>query len=419
MNIIRTNGHKPRVLLSHPTGNEFVRNALRSLVEHEMLAEFFTTIAWDAQSRWNCLLPGELRSLLARRSFAPAPHEKINSMPWREAVRLGLRATPLANFLSAGERPFSIIGVYRNLDRRVARRVADVQPNIAYAYEGGAFETFREAKRLGITTVHEQPSSYWRWTYKLLSEEAERYPEFANLLPVLRESAAHQERKEEELRLADHVFVPSELVRGTLRAVVPEEKIRVIRYGAPPVRQEKRVSLDPALPLRVLFVGALTQRKGIGYVLDAVGMLGTGVNLTLIGRRLNPNSRVDEACRHWRWFETAPHSQVLALMEESDVLVLPSLDEAFGLVVTEALACGLPVIVTPNTGASEIIRDRHEGFVVPIREAEAIASRLDILRRDREMLAEMSRMAQVLAAENSWANYRANWARAVRSLAWH
>jgi starch synthase len=113
-----------------------------------------------------------------------------------------------------------------------------------------------------------------------------------------------------------------------------------------------------------------------------------------------------------------PHSQMLDIMQKSDVLVLPSLSDAFGLVVTEALASGLPVIVTPNTGASEILRDGHEGFVVPVCQAEPIASRLELLHRDRQMLAEMSRHAQATAAENSWENYRANWARALRNLAW-
>ena len=126
------------------------------------------------------------------------------------------------------------------------------------------------------------------------------------------------------------------------------------------------MSADPGRPLQVLFVGLLAQHKGIGYLLDAIDRLGSQVELTLVGRRFHANPRVDEACRRWRWFETLPHSEVLDLMMEADVLVLPSLSEGFGLVVTEALACGLPVIVTPNVGASDLVRDGREGFVVPV-----------------------------------------------------
>jgi glycosyltransferase involved in cell wall biosynthesis len=400
--------------MSHPTGNQNVRNALRSLVEHDMLAEFWTTIAWNPQSRWNKLLPSRLRDQLARRSFAEAPRECVKCVPWREIVRLGARSTPLEDLLCSGERPFSVIGMYRQLDDTVARRLREIKADAVYAYEGGALQTFREAKRLSIKALYELPSSYWHWEHKLLSEEAERYPEFAALLPKLRDSVLHMEEKDEELLLADYVLVPSEHVRQTLAGVVPDEKIRMISYGAPPVRQQKQISYDPSRPLKVLFVGALTQRKGIGYLLDAIDQLGSQVDLTLVGKRFGANPRVDEACSRWRWFETLPHSGVIDVMREADVLVLPSLAEGCALVVLEALSCGLPVIITPNTGSLEFVREGCEGFIVPICRSDAIADRLNALNRDRELLAHMSRNAQTTAAGKSWENYRETWAETVK-----
>ena len=380
-----------------------------------MLAEFWTTVAWDSNVRWNRLLPPGLRTQLARRSFADVAKERVRRTPWREIVRLGAWSSPLKRLLSSEERPFSIIGVYRHFDGKVASRLESFRPDAVYAYEGGALRTFRKARQLGIKTLHEQPSSYWYWVRRLLEEEAVRNPEFAGLLPSLMDSRGHLEWKDEELRLADFVFVPSEHVRQTLSGVVPEEKIRVINYGAPPVRSRKRSEGRPNIPLQVLFVGALAQHKGISYLLDAVDRLGSQVELTLIGRRFKDNSRVDEACRNWRWFESLPHSEVLDLMQESDVLVLPSLAEGCALVVLEALACGLPVIVTPNTGSLEFVHDGCEGFVVPIRQADKIAERLQTLCGDRELLAEMSHHAHEAAAEHTWESYRSKWADAVRS----
>src|SRR6185437_11052659 len=169
-----TEGNRPRVLLSRTTPNQNTRNALRSLVEHGMLAEFWTSFAWDAKSIWNAFLPAAVRAELARRSFSEAPIETIKSAPWRELVRLGARSTPLRQLFSSGDRPFSIIGAGRYLDTRVARRIQKLQPDIVYAYEGAALHTFREAKKRGITTIHEQSSSHWRWTCDLMAEEAER-----------------------------------------------------------------------------------------------------------------------------------------------------------------------------------------------------------------------------------------------------
>jgi alpha-maltose-1-phosphate synthase len=224
--------------------------------------------------------------------------------------------------------------------------------------------------------------------------------------------------KDDELRLADTVFVASQHVRRTLDGVVPDEKIRVINYGAPPVQPPKEISRSSGVPLKVLFVGALIQRKGIGYLLDAIERLGSEVELTLIGTRFAPNTRVDAACRRWRWFETLSHGEVLDVMMHSDVLVLPSLSEAFGLVVTEALACGLPVIITPNVGASDLVKDGREAFIVPICSSEAIAERLNMLHRDRELLAAMSQNARITAGNKSWAVYRDNWAQAIRGAVW-
>jgi glycosyltransferase involved in cell wall biosynthesis len=407
---------KPRVLISHPTGNQNVRNALASLAERGMLSEFWTTVAWDAQSHWNRLLPAGMRTLLERRAYAEAPRDRIKCVPFREIVRLCAKPAFLNGLLTSGERPFSIIGVYRHFDGKVAQRIRSLRPDVVYAYEGGARETFREAKRLGIKTIYELTSSYWYWVRDLLTQEAERSPEFAGLLPNLVDSASHLEWKDEELALADYVFVASEHVRRTLAGAVPEEKIRVVHYGAPAIRRRERIATDPAQPLRVLFVGVLVQHKGIGYLLDAIDRLGSQVELTLVGRRFRANTRVDEACRRWRWFETLPHSRVMDVMMESDVLLLPSLGEGFGLVVTEALACGLPVIVTPNVGASDLVHDGREGFVVPAGSADLIAERLHTLHHDRELLAAMSRNAHATAAEKSWELYRSNFAEAVGAI---
>ncbi len=409
----------PAVVLSHPTGNQNVRNALKSLVERDMLAEFWTTISWDAESPWNRLLPSSVRVQLKRRAFEDMPGNRMRCVPWREIVRLSAWSSPLTNLLCSGERPFSVIGMYRHFDGRVARNLRNSKSDVVYAYEGGALQTFREARRLGKVTIHEQPSSYWYWARRLLAEEAERNPEFAGLLPTLIDPIGHLEWKDEELSLADYVLVPSEHVRRTLVGVVPDEKIRVVSYGAPPVRARKPISLESSKPLQILFVGALAQHKGIGYLLSAIDMLEAPFELTMIGKRFAPNDRVDAACNRWRWFDTLPHNQVLDRMTESDVLVLPSLSEGFGLVVTEALACGLPVIVTSHVGARDLIQDGREGFVVPAASAGAIAERLSILSGDRETLAEMSRNAYVTATDQSWQSYRARWADAVRAVSCH
>ena len=76
------------------------------------------------------------------------------------------------------------------------------------------------------------------------------------------------------------------------------------------------------------------------------------------------------------------------------------------MVVTEALSQGLPVITTPHTCGPDVLSDEEDGFLVPIRNPQAIAEKLELLARDRNLLAEMSEAAQRKARKLSWVDYR-------------
>ena len=138
--------------------------------------------------------------------------------------------------------------------------------------------------------------------------------------------------------------------------------------------------LDPDGKLRVLFVGALSQAKGLGYLLEAVAGLEGGIEFTLIGRRVSPTVPAPSLLEKYNWIPSLPHDELLREMSRHDVLVLPSLHEGFGLVMTEAMSQGLVVITTPHTAGPDLITDGVDGFVVPIRSAAAIEEKLEILR---------------------------------------
>ena len=115
-----------------------------------------------------------------------------------------------------------------------------------------------------------------------------------------------------------------------------------------PVTAELR---RPAGRLKVLFAGSLGQRKGLSYLLEAVAMLKTSVELTLLGKKTAEGCvPLEDAIRKYRWIPTLNHESVLREMHKHDVLVFPSLFEGFGLVISEAMAQGTPVITTSAHG---------------------------------------------------------------------
>jgi glycosyltransferase involved in cell wall biosynthesis len=166
----------------------------------------------------------------------------------------------------------------------------------------------------------------------------------------------------------------------------------------------------------VLYVGSLSQRKGLAYLLDAVETMGRSVELTLIGKRVAACKPLDAALQTHRWIDRLPHHGILDAMRSHDVLVFPSLFEGFGLVLTEALSQGMPILSTSHTCAPDIIEDGREGFIVPIRDADAIAEKLTLIHEDRSRLQGMKEAALQRARSMGWQIYQDGLVRTVQGV---
>ena len=397
------------ILLSHPTGNANVRQAARALNEAGLLAEFWTSVCWYQNRVSNLVLPETLCRVLNRRTYPHVNPKLIHCHPWREMGRLLASKVRLSHAVRDEQGWFSVDAVYRDLDWKVASQLSR-NPDISavYAYEDGAMETFCAAQRRGIRTIYELPIGYWKAYQELMLEEAELQPEWANTLRGNKDSSEKRSRKDTELEIASRIVVPSKYVQQTLNKAGPlKALISIIPYCGPPPRSIEAASRRAQIgKLRVIFVGSLGQRKGLSYLLKAIEMLGSSVELTLIGMPAGECKPLKDACRKHRWIPSLPHDDVLREIQQHDVMVFPSLFEGFGLVILEAIACGVPVIATPNGAAPEVLTDGEDGFIVPIRDAEAIATKLQMLILDRSRLTTMSRAALRKAARHSWEQYR-------------
>ena len=392
-------------ILSHPRGNQNVRAALRALEASGMLTMFFTTVAWREREPVAALLPQGLRREFARRSFSEVAPRHVSSFPHREFLRQLIIRLGLSRVLGLS-RWCTIDAVDRAFDACVAhaigRGIAGAQA--VYAYEDAAADSFEVARAAGLRRFYELPTLYWKTTHRLMKEEAELQPIWSVTNDTLGDGEEKLARKDRELALADHIIVPSEYVRTTLMESGDlRASIDVLPYGGPAPAETARAISAPNEKLRLLFVGHLRQRKGLSYLFDAMGGLDRVASLTLIGPKPVDCAILSEALGRHRWLGAVPYGRVLEEMRRHDVLVLPSLIEGFALVILEAMAQGLPVITTPNSGAATVIENGADGYIVPIRDSEAIVDRVMRLA-NRAELVQMSAAALHKARTLSWAN---------------
>ncbi|MBW2737952.1 MAG: glycosyltransferase family 4 protein [Deltaproteobacteria bacterium] len=205
-----------------------------------------------------------------------------------------------------------------------------------------------------------------------------------------------QKRLIQEIEMCDYLLVASRFIKDSFVIQgFDGEKIHVIPYGVdldrfyPLVKDEK---VDSDSIFRVICVASIIPRKGHVYLLEAWKRLNLPHSeLLLIGGISTVMKPV--LAKYTGWFRHIPHVPNVMLRQyysRSSVFVLPSLEDGFAMACGEAMGCGLPVITTSNTGASEIIEHGKEGFIIPIRSPGAIAHYLDLLYRDQERLREMS-----------------------------
>jgi glycosyltransferase involved in cell wall biosynthesis len=389
------------IVLSHPTGNANVRAAADAFLRHCILFRFATCIAFAQQS----FLPGSL----ARRAF-DIPREKVWLRPVRETVR-HLASRFGLQFLVVHERGWaSIDAVGRDLDRYVARKVAalrDGEFTGVYCYEDFALNTFEVAKRRGTRCIYDLPIAAWELSQRLLREQAERWPEWEPTLLGTRDSAEKLQRKQRELELSDVIVTPSKFVLESLPSATRAQKQCIVaEFGSPALPAPHDHAPVAPRRLRLLFAGAMTQRKGLADLFAAMKLLDSqAVELVVMGSRLLPISFYRDAFPGFTYEPPREQAAVFDLMRSCDVLVLPSIVEGRALVQQEAMACGLPLIVTRNAGGEDLIDEAKTGFLVPPNSPESIAEKISWFISHRNELPQMSAAARAKAAELTWSGY--------------
>lgn len=360
-----------------------------------LVTDWYSPLDKPAFRRAAHLLPSRIRTLLGRRYQPGLPSGHVESM-LREAIRQRLRPEQI-----------------HEVDARMGRRAGEIARDRGaglFAYSYYAFAAFgsygRAPGRRLLFQVHPHPAT----VRSILREEMQRAPEQAGSLNSEHETGAGEKRFEQlcaEPLLADYCVAASQFTKSTLVASgVPAARVRVVPYGV-----DLHAFVPPEQPpggrFRVLFAGQMVQRKGLSYLLEAWKRLALpDAELVLAGRGRRDEGLLARYHGRYRLEADASPDRLRKLYQTSDVFCMPSLAEGFGLVYLEALACGTPVIGTPNTGAPDLLSDADAGFIVPVRDVDALADRIRWCYEHRDDLLAMRVRARRQAERFPWAAFR-------------
>lgn len=275
-------------------------------------------------------------------------------------------------------------------------------PDIFSGLSSFSLHSFRKAKKIGATTICDHGSSHILYQTDILKEEYEKFglkPKTATRRII--------EKILSEFEEADYISVPSKYVKQTfLDKGIPESKLLHIPYGVDLSRFKQVPKTDDVF--RVVFAGGMMLRKGVHYLLQAFSELNLpNSELLLVGNK-NPEIEpfFEKYKGNFKWLPAVPQAELYKYYSQGSVFVMMSIEEGLALVQAQAMACGLPVIATVNTGAEDIIRDGKDGFIIPIRDVEKLKEKIVFMYENRGKCREMGISAKEHISQGfTWDDY--------------
>lgn len=391
------------ILVTHP-GRQHSHQAALALQKAGLLAGYWAGVpCLEEQGR---LVPHAIWQRLIQYAPVPLDPQRVRWAPWVPGLRrLGDRLLPQ----DAARR--ADFAACRLFDAWVARRLPKAGVTAVIACEISAETTFRVARERGMTTLLDAPSIHWAAQDRLHD--------------TLDAPGLHRriiEVKEAEIALADHILTVSELARQTyLEAGVPAEKVHAVPLGADlSLFRPGGTGEADRQGFVFLFAGATIHRKGFDLLLEAFAQVAARVpdaRLRLVGPR-------GDAAHLLERYPSVPIEAVgptdqrglAAEFRRADCLVLPSRNDSYAMVVTEALATGLPVIVSEMVGAKDLVREGRNGWIVPAGDAAPLAERMLACALDRETVRGMREECRRSAEAATWEAYHERLAELMRRI---
>jgi glycosyltransferase involved in cell wall biosynthesis len=295
--------------------------------------------------------------------------------------------------------------------RKAANIINYNNTDLLIGWSGFSYHSFKKAQKFHCIKILERGSSHILHQVKILKSEYK----ILKLKPVL-PSKRIIETELKEYELADYISVPSEFVRKSfLDRGFNKNKVIKIPYGVDLKNFKLGIKkhLDVNKKFTIISTGSVSVRKGSIYLLKAFVELNLpNSELIFVGEvetELKKLLKKFASVKNIKFYKHQPQKKLNFFYNKADVFALFSLEEGLSMVQLQAMASGLPVICTHNTGGGEIIDNGVNGFVLPVRNINLLKKKILILYTDRSLLKKMKNNAYIKAQKLlSWNNYGNN-----------
>ena len=277
--------------------------------------------------------------------------------------------------------------------------------DVFHAFASQSLNSMIRAKELGAKIIADNPNSHPLTLHKLMTEEYKVWG-----VPYSPDNPITIKRRLKALEIADRAVILSNFAyKSFLENGFERDRLRIAPYGVDTELFKPREKKDNVF--RALFVGQISLRKGFQYLLEAWSILQLkNAELILAGSMAKDAEYALSKYKGRINFKlTGPlpdMKSIAACYNQASVAVFPSIEDGFGMVVSEAMASGLPVVVSENTGAKDLVENGVEGFIVPIRSPEAIRDAILRLYENENKRKQMGQKARLKSENRTWESYQ-------------
>lgn len=393
-----------QIVISH-SGKQHSYHVAKSLLELDFLNKFYTS-SYIKNSRLQKYFLKKNNQFWTRRFLTGLSGNIINSN-WRFEI-----PEHLGKMLKHDSNKIEELVYNRDekFDTYISTILSKTKPKYFWGFQGSCMKSLLAVKQNGGVAICELATAHITYAKKILNEEKLLHPEWADSISNVDFPLHYEKRLIAEPNVADVVIAASTFTKMTLiESGVLESKIHILPLGAD-VEHIKYIKKkrDKKKPLKLLYAGTVTQRKGIYYLLEAMKSLHKSeVELHIIGNVFGSGVAFDNYKDVYTYHGSVSQQQLFELYHDFDVLVLPTIFEGFALVIVEAMAAGLPVVTTAHSIGPELINEDQNGYIVPIRNIDAIKQSIEkIVNKTENEFQEMSKKARTSALNYSWKMYK-------------